>query len=44
MASLLESMLEFNPYLRLTASELLANPYFDDIRVKACEVPSDKEI
>lgn len=40
MADLLESMLEFNPYLRKTASELLAHPYFDDIRQPETEGPA----
>lgn len=30
---LLKGMLQFNPYMRLSAKEVLANPYFDDIRI-----------
>ena len=30
-------MLQFNPYFRPTARELLKNPIFDSIRIPACE-------
>lgn len=32
MREILDSLLQFNPYFRLSASELLENQYFDDIR------------
>ena len=37
-------MLEFNPYYRPTARELLNNPIFDKIRVKRMEQPAPKKI
>ena len=34
---MLESMLQVNPYMRLSASELLKNPIFDGMRFKDLE-------
>ena len=33
MRGILKSMLEFNPYFRVSAKEALGNKYFDDIRI-----------
>ena len=33
-------MLQFNPYMRLSAKEILANPYFNDIRIPMNEESS----
>lgn len=41
---LLKSMLEFNPCLRPSASELLSHKFFDDIRVADNEASSDKKL
>ena len=37
-------MLEFNPYFRPTASQLLENPVFDKIRSKENEIVAQKTI
>ena len=37
-------MLEFNPFLRPTASELLANPEFNDIRNSSNEVKAKDKL
>ena len=34
LVDIMESLLEFNPYFRPTAKELLKHPIFDEIRVK----------
>ena len=44
LIDILEHMLEFNPYFRPTARELLTNKIFDAIRVKNIEEPSTKKI
>ena len=44
LADLLDSMLEFNPLFRKTASELLQHEYFDDVRVEENEVRSDLKL
>lgn len=31
--NLIKGMLQFNPFMRLSAKEILSNPYFDDIRI-----------
>ena len=36
----LDKMLAFNPDLRSTAEQLVADPYFDDIREPSCEQPA----
>lgn len=41
---LLSGMLEFNPYLRLTAKEALAHPIFNEIRLSHFEKPSPVKI
>ena len=33
LKAILKSMLEFNPYFRASAKEVLQNKYFDDIRI-----------
>ena len=38
LADLVTRMLEFNPYLRMTASELTDHPFFSEIRLKQNEV------
>lgn len=40
LLKLLKSMLEFNPYFRPSAAELLASPYFDEIRYTGNELPA----
>ena len=40
----MESMLEFNPYLRKSAAELLEHPFFADIRVKQNEMSSKTKL
>ncbi len=42
--NLLEKMLCFNPYYRITAKEALRHPYLADVRDKAQEVEVDKPI
>ena len=37
-------MLEFNPYFRVSAKDLIKNPVFDKIRVKEKEVDAPFEI
>ena len=37
-------MLEFNPYFRPTAKELLKNPIFDEIRIEENETISPHKI
>ena len=37
-------MLQFNPYFRPTASELLKNPIFDKIRIPKSELKAEKKI
>ena len=37
MVEILKGMLEFNPYFRLTAREILKNKIFDDIRINEIE-------
>ena len=37
LIEMLESMLQVNPYMRPSASELLKNPIFDDMRFKDLE-------
>jgi len=37
-------MLQFNPYLRPTARELLKNPIFDEIRIKDNEISAPHKI
>ena len=41
---ILKSLLTVNPYLRPSASQLLKNPYFDDVRVPEIEYQADKKI
>lgn len=40
MASLLTSMIEFNPFFRASPAECLKNPFFDPIRVPQLEQPA----
>lgn len=42
--SLLERMLAFNPYFRITAKEALRHKYFADVRVKELEREAVKEV
>ena len=44
LLKMLESMLEFNPYFRLTAEEALKSKVFDGIRIQAFERPSPVQI
>ena len=37
LRKMLESMLEFNPYFRPTAKQLLKNKIFDSVRIKSNE-------
>ena len=37
LLKMLESMLEFNPYFRPTAKQLLKNKIFDSVRIKSNE-------
>ena len=41
---ILEQMLEFNPYYRPTARELLKSAIFDKIRIPSIEEPSPHKI
>lgn len=41
---IMQNLLTINPYFRWTASECLAHPIFDDIRVLDNEKPSKKYI
>mgnify|MGYP000415697493 CR=1 FL=1 len=42
LLSILKRMIEYNPYFRPTASDILHDPYFDDIRSKVVMNPSFK--
>lgn len=44
MIKILEGMLEYNPFFRSTASELLTNKFFDDIRIPGLEKASKTKI
>lgn len=44
LVELLKSMLEFNPYFRSSAAELLKNSIFDTIRVPKFEKPSSLQL
>jgi hypothetical protein len=41
MITILEDTIQFNPHARSTITEILANPYFDDIREPAKEAPAN---
>ena len=40
----MKSLLEFNPYFRPSAKELVAHPFFDDIRVVSNEHSSKEKL
>ena len=44
LVAVLKSLIELNPYLRSSASELLANPVFDSIRVPQVEITASQPI
>lgn len=44
LAEILDSMLEFNPLLRKSASELLMHEYFNDIRIPENEVRCEHKL
>lgn len=44
LGALISSMLEFNPYLRKSAAELMDHPYFDDIRIKQNELSCNSKL
>lgn len=44
LIKLLKGLLEFNPFMRLTAAEALKSPVFDKIRVPYFERPSPVQI
>ena len=44
LINVLKSLLEFNPYFRPSAAEIIKSPIFDQIRVPALENLSPKEI
>jgi hypothetical protein len=41
---ILDEMLEYNPYFRSTAKELLSNKIFDKVRIPSNETNVDKKI
>lgn len=41
---LLQQMLEFNPYFRPSAKELVLHPFFDNVRCEEYELPKPKKI
>lgn len=44
LVEVLEQLLEFNPFFRPTASEILKHKLFDNIRQPGLELPAPKKI